>query len=85
MKKLYGNQMRKKSGIEEAIETMLKEAVEKSPKLQEIDRIRTELNIRLEKNFNKFNSKAKKGAKKFLNSVTKNLRNENEHDDNFTQ
>lgn len=75
MKKLYGNQMRKKSGIEEAVASMLKEAVEKSPKLQEIDRMRTELNTKLENNFNKLNSKAKKGAKKFLNSVTKNLRN----------
>eukprot|EP01114_Cavostelium_apophysatum_P019463 TRINITY_DN6285_c0_g1_i1.p1 TRINITY_DN6285_c0_g1~~TRINITY_DN6285_c0_g1_i1.p1 ORF type:complete len:726 (+),score=212.23 TRINITY_DN6285_c0_g1_i1:218-2395(+) len=62
MKKLYGNQMRKKSGIEEAVAVMLKEAVEKSPKLKEFtdtaERIGTELN-----------TKAKQNAQKLLQKV----------------
>lgn len=55
MKRLYGNQMRKKSGIEEALTQMFKEAIEKNPKLKE-----------LSESAERLNSKAKSEAQKML-------------------
>jgi len=46
MKKLYGNQMRKKSGIEEALTQMFREALESNPKLKELSESAERMNTR---------------------------------------
>ncbi len=65
MRKLYGNNVRPKSGIEQAISEIVSEAVEQNPQLKKIKTKADDLKVKA----TELNEKAKSEAKKLTETV----------------